>query len=85
VTAEIWGHILGLERIGIHDNFFVLGGHSLLATQVIAQLRDAFQIEIPLRDFFEAPTVAELAAVIEDVLIERLEALSDEEARLLAG
>ena len=58
LIAEIWAEVLGLERVGIHDNFFELGGHSLLATQVISRLREAFQIEVPLRSLFESPTVA---------------------------
>ena len=58
--------MLKLERIGIHDNFFELGGHSLLATQVIARLRKAIQIELPLRALFEAPTIAGLAKVVEE-------------------
>jgi len=58
LIAEIWAEVLGLERVGIHDNFFELGGHSLLATQAISRLREAFQIEVPLRSLFESPTVA---------------------------
>jgi acyl transferase domain-containing protein len=78
--AGIWQKLLGIEQIGIHDNFFDLGGHSLLATQLISQLREAFQIELPLRAFFEAATIAELAVVIEEILIGEMEALSEEEA-----
>lgn len=65
MLAGIWTQILGLEQVGIHDNFFELGGHSLLATQAISQVRQTFQVEIPLRRLFEAPTVAELAKQIE--------------------
>ena len=65
VLAGIWSQVLGLERISVYDNFFELGGHSLLATQVISRLCNAFQLELPLRHIFEAPTVAELSAAIE--------------------
>ncbi|MBD2095649.1 amino acid adenylation domain-containing protein [Trichocoleus sp. FACHB-591] len=68
VLTRIWAQILGLDSVGIHDNFFDLGGHSLLATQVISRLNRAFQIELPLRDLFEAPTVAGLAGRIETAL-----------------
>ncbi|RCJ21836.1 non-ribosomal peptide synthetase [Nostoc minutum NIES-26] len=64
VLAAIWSEILGLEKVGIKDNFFTLGGHSLLATQVISRVREAFQVELPLRSLFAAPTVAELAEEI---------------------
>src|SRR5205085_3299483 len=63
--ATIWQQGLGIEMIGIHDNFFELGGDSLLATQLISRVGDAFQIELPLRDLFESPTVAGLAEHVE--------------------
>src|SRR5262249_17634942 len=66
VLASLWRAVLGLERVGIHDNFFELGGHSLLATQVMSRVREALQVEQPLRSLFEAPTVAQLAQRIED-------------------
>jgi amino acid adenylation domain-containing protein/non-ribosomal peptide synthase protein (TIGR01720 family) len=65
ILTNIWQEVLLKEKIGIHDNFFELGGHSLLATQVISELRDAFEVELPLRTLFEAPTVAELSDRIE--------------------
>jgi amino acid adenylation domain-containing protein len=65
--ARIWGEVLKLEKVGIHDNFFDLGGNSLLATQVISRIRTALDAEVPLRAMFEAPTMAELAAVISDL------------------
>ena len=66
--AAIWSKVLGLEQIGIHNNFFELGGHSLKATQVISGIRETFCIELPLRQLFEEPTVAELSQVIEKTL-----------------
>ncbi|GER90183.1 hypothetical protein KDW_43450 [Dictyobacter vulcani] len=65
-VAEIWKQVLGTEQVSIHDNFFALGGHSLLATQVVSQLRVIFQIELPLRKFFETPTIHELAKYLEE-------------------
>ncbi|MEH2262108.1 amino acid adenylation domain-containing protein [Nostoc sp.] len=60
VLAEIWSDVLGLEKVGIHDNFFALGGHSLSAMQVIARLRETFKVELPISCLFDYPTVVEL-------------------------
>ncbi|WP_365731752.1 amino acid adenylation domain-containing protein [Ramlibacter sp.] len=62
--AAIWAEVLGLERVGLHDNFFTLGGHSLLATQAVSRMRSAIAGDLPLQALFEAPTVAEMAARI---------------------
>ncbi|BCL80829.1 non-ribosomal peptide synthetase [Ktedonobacteria bacterium brp13] len=57
VVARIWQDVLNLSQVGVQDDFFALGGHSLLATQVISRLSSAFQVELPLRSLFDAPTV----------------------------
>jgi acyl transferase domain-containing protein/acyl carrier protein len=63
--ADIWQELLGIDQVGIHDNFLNLGGHSLMALQVLARLRRAFQTEVSVRVFFEAPTVAGIAEAVE--------------------
>jgi acyl carrier protein len=73
VVAEIWTSVLNVDQVSIHDDFFALGGHSLVATRILSRLRETIEVEIPLRDFFDNPTVAQLAAIIEDALLEGLE------------
>ncbi|HVS00258.1 MAG TPA: amino acid adenylation domain-containing protein, partial [Thermoanaerobaculia bacterium] len=64
LLAGIWTEVLGVERVGIHQDFFALGGHSLLATRVMSRLRDTFGTEVPVRRLFETPTVAGLAEAV---------------------
>ncbi|MEZ4729300.1 MAG: amino acid adenylation domain-containing protein [Caldilineaceae bacterium] len=63
--AEIWQTLLKAEAVGIADDFFALGGHSLLATQVLARIRHAFGVDLPMRTFFQTPTIPEIAQQIE--------------------
>ena len=64
VLARIWGEVLGVEHVGIHDNFFVLGGYSLVATQIVSRMRTTLKIDAPVRLLFQHPTVAELAIAL---------------------
>jgi amino acid adenylation domain-containing protein len=80
--ANVWSELLGIDGIGVNDHFFSdLGGHSLLATQVCSRLRDTFAVDIPLRSFFEAGTVAALGRTVEDALLASIEQMSDDEVR----
>ena len=81
--AGIVATLLNIEQVGIDDNFFLLGGHSLLATQIILQVAEVFGIELALRSLFEAPTVRQLAAEIDQRIVAELEAMSDEEVQRL--
>jgi hypothetical protein len=64
--------VLGIDAIGADDDFFLLGGHSILATQVVIQSREAFGVDLTLRDLFAAPTIAGFAAAIEDRILEQI-------------
>ncbi len=64
LLANIWAEVLKLDKVGIYDNFFELGGHSLMATQVVARIREALNVELPLRRLFRGPTIRGLATII---------------------
>jgi acyl transferase domain-containing protein/acyl carrier protein len=96
IVAGIWRQLLGVESIGRTDDFFELGGNSLVATYLLARLREQFEIDIPLRSLFEAPTVRELGERVREALrvkrqdldkmahtLEHIEALSQEQVNAL--
>src|SRR5215210_5436510 len=68
LLSQIWMEVLGIRQVGLHDNFFAIGGHSVLAAQVMARVRSAFAVEVPLRAFFEAQTLVALARRIEEAM-----------------
>ncbi|HEX8353241.1 MAG TPA: phosphopantetheine-binding protein, partial [Pyrinomonadaceae bacterium] len=87
-VAECWRELLGVEKVGLNDDFFDLGGHSLLAAQLLSRLRDKTGVEVSLKIFFEASTVAGAAKAVEAVrwAAEALRAGAgeDEEAGVIA-
>jgi len=79
VVARIWSQVLGVEHIGVHDDFFEIGGHSLRATQIVSRIRSAFDVDIPLERLFECSTVSRLSAVIEELALNQIEQMTDEQ------
>jgi len=84
-VAAILAPLLGLSEVGVEDNFFFLGGNSLLGTQVIARLREAFGVEVSLLNLFDHPTVAGIAGEVEQLIIEKLDAMSEDEVQRLVA
>ena len=97
VLARMWGDLLGVNDLGVTDNFLARGGHSLLATQIVSRVRETFQVEVPVRVLFQGPTVAELAVAVTGLerkpgqvariaeLIQRVDGMSADELRQSAA
>ncbi|HSE19255.1 MAG TPA: amino acid adenylation domain-containing protein [Pyrinomonadaceae bacterium] len=81
--AGIWEEVLGVRRVSVHDDFLSLGGTSLKAMRVLSRVERVFHLELPLRSLFDARTTAQMATVVENALIEKLEQLTEEEAQSL--
>ncbi|MFC1714608.1 amino acid adenylation domain-containing protein [Candidatus Poribacteria bacterium] len=80
--VEIWGEVLDLNEVGIHDSFFELGGHSLLASRIISRVIETFQVKVSLHSLFQSPTVADMAGILVHNMAEKAE--SGDIERLLA-
>jgi amino acid adenylation domain-containing protein len=83
VLAEIVQKLIGLDQVGIEDNFFALGGHSLMAAELIVKLRARFGVDLPLQVVFESPTIVQLSAEIQRLIISKLESMSEAEVQRL--
>jgi len=85
IIAGIWQEILGLAQIGTRDNFFEIGGDSLQATQLNSRMRNVLKVELPMKKLFEAPTIEELATVVEEIKAEEDGKYKEEILNMLDG
>ena len=82
--TEIWQEVLGIAEIGIYDNFYELGGDSLSATQLVSRLRTKFPVDLPLRELLSSAMIpAKQAEMLEQILLSKIEELSEEEVAVL--
>jgi acyl carrier protein len=80
-VSGIVANLLGLERVGVDDNFFLIGGHSLFGTQLIARIQDSFGVELPLLSIFDLPTPAQLAQEIERLIIAKVDFMTEDDVQ----
>ena len=83
--ADIWAEVLKLDKVGVNDNFFALGGHSLTAMQLLYRIKAMFHVEVAPRLLFDEPTIATTAALVEALIVQKIENMSEDEAILLAS
>ncbi len=81
--ADLFSQLTNVQKVGLFDNFFQLGGHSLLITQLASRLQSIFEVELSLRTLFEHATVVDMAMLVEEKMLEMVEALNDDEIDLL--
>ena len=79
-VAQFWTDVFGHQDIGIHEQFADLGGHSLLAMKIVSKVRTFYEIDLSVREFFAAPTIAQLSFEVEMKIRREIETLSDDEA-----
>jgi amino acid adenylation domain-containing protein len=79
IVAGIWASCLGMPRVGRNAHFFEIGGHSLLATKVMARIRSAFGVDLPLRTLFDNPTIVRLVAAVEAAVAAEIDTMTDAE------
>lgn len=84
-VTSIWQQVLQLDQVGARDNFFQLGGQSILAIQIIQRINQLFAINLPMRVIFTESSVAALAVLVEETLIEKLESEPEEPFRMAPG
>jgi hypothetical protein len=81
--AGLFSNLTSVSRVGLYDNFFQLGGHSLLITQLASRIQSIFEVELSLRALFENPTIVDMAIMVEEKMLEKIEALNEDEIDLL--
>jgi acyl carrier protein len=81
MIAEIWQKALGVEKIGVLDNFFDLGGDSLIAIQAAAELKKAFQVDLPVVSLYEGLTIRSFAKLLSDIQREQLSVMTEPPAQ----
>ncbi|MFD4636181.1 amino acid adenylation domain-containing protein [Lentzea sp. NPDC058436] len=82
-VAEVWRSMLDVERVGVHDDFFLLGGDSLMAMRAVVHLRRALGVEVPIQSLFDHPRLEDAAFAIEERMLAEIEDMTDEEAESL--